>query len=142
MMKKGVLVLGALGFAAGSIWLVQLVKSQSSKGDMENPAITLSGSAARQTFLQEQGFGNAVCVATDTIKLPAQPDENYAAYVTLQERQKLPLTQYLGDTVTRYTYCADDCGTMYIELICTDAGTLAGAMTYDVAVFGDFGGIF
>lgn len=115
------LILGAVGFLLGCGWLGWWVQTSSH----EDILLTTS---ERQPFLAELGWEDYVCVATDTIRLPAQVDQVFQPYVALQESQNLPLTAHLGEEVTRFRYEKESSSDRIIELLFEDDLLLAGAV--------------
>lgn len=132
MGKRGILIIGILGFVLGSAWLVHLVQPQAVKE--ASPQIILADGAARAAFLQEQGLNEPVCIATETVRLPVSTNEAYQEYVALQEKQALPLAQHFGETATRYTYAQDGAGQdmCRAELLLDENQVLIGALWYDL----------
>ncbi len=133
MGRRGVLILGILGFALGSIWLCRLVSLQK---DTEPVPIVLADGTARAAFLEAQGVPEPVCIATETVRLPGTAEGAYQEYAAMQDSQGLPLMTHLGESATRYTFTSqedDGVDTWRTELLVSDTDQLIGAIRYDPA---------
>ncbi len=131
MEKRIILTAGILGVIFGSGWLVWWV-SQNEPSETPAPEIILTDDAARAAFLETQGISDSLCTATESIRLPVRVDAAYKAYADLQNAQRLPLTEHMGETAMRYTYTQSSPGqaSLRTELLISENGVLLGAMQY------------
>lgn len=131
MGKRMILTAGIAGLILGSGWLAWWV--QQAPTAEESVQIVLTDEVARTAFLQEQGLPDHLCIAADPVRLPNRIDNSYEAYAALQEAQKLPLAEHLGETATRYTYAqsSSEPDTLRTELLLDENQMLIGAIRYD-----------
>lgn len=99
--------------------------------------ILLTDDAARRSFLAQYN-------CTPTEKPPTQseiilPETSgsriYETYCTLQDAQRLPLSEYAGQSAVKWTYYLSASSVCRAELICTSGGVLLGAIHYDCTRF-------
>lgn len=99
--------------------------------------VILTDDAARRSFLAEHGQDAAENPPVQSdVTLPADSTSRiYEAYCTLQDTQRLPLSEYSGQDAVIWTYTLTQSPTCRAELICTPEGLLLGAVCYDCTRF-------
>ncbi|MBQ8724252.1 MAG: DUF4830 domain-containing protein [Oscillospiraceae bacterium] len=133
MNKSKLLILsGAAGAVMGVFWLCSYINN--------NPPyeeFILTDDQSRRVFIAEYtSEPTKTPPIRQEITLPEDGSSKvYETYGMLQDKQRLPLSDYSGQNAVLWTYTLSGCPTARAELICTPDGLLLGAMCYDCTRF-------
>ncbi|MBO5226547.1 MAG: DUF4830 domain-containing protein [Ruminococcus sp.] len=130
--SKTILIFGAAGVFFGSVLLCRCISL-----DPPAQSFILTTDILRRDFIAECSLSATELPPTyQEIILPEDgSSEVYESYLLLQDKQRLPLSEYAGQKAVIWTYTLSDNPAYRAELICTPEGLLLGAMCYDCTRF-------
>lgn len=98
------------------------------KNEPEQLPISVATESERENYLLSIGW-EAKQIDSQKVIIPETPDDTYQLYFSMQKQQNLPLSDYMGNDATIYTYQLKDAD-FYAELLISE-GVLVGVQFYD-----------
>ncbi len=98
------------------------------KNKTEQLPISMATESERENYLLSIGWEGKQ-IDSQKVIIPETPDDTYQLYFSMQKQQSLPLSDYMGNDATIYTYQLKN-SDFYAELLISE-GVLVGVQFYD-----------
>ncbi|MGN0613246.1 MAG: DUF4830 domain-containing protein [Porcipelethomonas sp.] len=104
--RKKIIPIAIIIVISSALFAICMLRSKTTD-DSKN--IILNNRYSRESYLNLNGR-QVTELGCETIRVPACFDGIYEKYAEIQEKQGLPLENYKGEEVKRYTYSVDNYG--------------------------------